>query len=184
VAAVPATLVGLVLLWRLEVESLVWLLHHFPPPRPMFCNDFVDDDRALLPYWYPPVPDVDRLGHWAWADRRDNVLLVVATGVPKPSRLGALASGPQQCMVRVGDDREDRFVTLRRTRDALVVVLPDGSLGQFGLTPGLAEQFDAARRSRRVNNLLWEAGGLLEPGEKAEFDKFLAGYREPEPEGE
>jgi hypothetical protein len=179
-----ATPVALFLLWHLEVAALARLVHLFPPPRPAFRNDLVDDDRTLLPYWCPPMPMRDRRGHWAWADHRDNVLLLVLLGVPETWRGGGLAGGMSKYRVKVGPDDEERHVTLARTKDALVVVLPDGTHREFALGPGLARRFHETHRSTPVENLLREAGELLRPGEKAKFDEFLAGYREPDPKAE
>ena len=182
VAVVPATPVALFLLWHLEIATLVLLWHRFPPPRPMFHNDLVDDERTLLPYWYRPMPVTDRLGHWAWADHRDNLLLVVAFGVPETGRGNALGSNRFEYRVKVGPDHQDRYVTLKRATDALVVALPDGSHRSFVLGPGQAKRFHEARVSSNAKNVLREAGELLDPAEKAKLDKFLSGSREPEPQ--
>jgi hypothetical protein len=180
---VPAIPFLLCLLWRLEIASMVWLMHRFPPSRPIFHNDFVDDDRVLLPFWDEGSCLVDRHGHWAWADYDDNVLLVVATGVPEWSRTNALSSGISSSKVCVGDDRDKRFMTLKRTTDALVVVLPDGSIGRFALASGLAKRYHLTRWLSHVDegSVLREARELLGPDEKTKFAGFLAGYREPKP---
>jgi hypothetical protein len=177
VAVVPVTPVALFLLWHVEIAGLVLLRHRFPPPRPMFCNNLVDDERTLLPYWYPPMPVVDRVGHWAWADHQDNLLLVVVLGVPETARVNALASDSSRSRVKIGADREDRYLTLKRTTDALVVILPDGTSRQFVLGPGLAKQFHQTWMSRPVENVLREVGELLGPTEKSALDKFLAGSK-------
>jgi hypothetical protein len=172
--------VVLALLFPAEVSVLSWILHRVPPPRPMFSNEFVDDERTLLPYWYDPISIVDRFGHWGWADYKDNLLLIVVTGVPETSRWQALSPGTHETTIAIGDDHKGQFMVLQRTRNVLVVILPSGDSGHFALKSGLASQFHQERRSKDVKNVLREAGELLEPAERAEFVKFLAGYTEPQ----
>jgi hypothetical protein len=181
VLSVPASLVGLFILFQMEMAVLGVLLRLCPPPRPMFCNDFVAGGETLLPRWRIPLPVHDSFGHLGWPDLHDNLLLVVANGVPGVSR-ERLDSTSSQCRVQVGDDRGNLFVTLDRTRDTLVVILPDGSVGRFTLAPGRAEQFRTARRAQQIRNVLRQAGELLDPADKQEFDRFLADYREPLPQ--
>ncbi len=173
--------VGLALLFPAEVAVLSWILHVVPTPRPMFCNDFADDERTLLPDWRDPTPIVDRFGHWGWADYEDNLLLIVVTGVPETSRWQALSAGTHESKIAIGDDGKGQFMVLQRTQNTLVVVLPNAESKHFAPKNGLARQFHQLRCSKNVQNVLREAGDLLEPTERAEFTKFLTGYTEPQP---
>lgn len=171
--------IGLALLFPTEVAVFSWILHGVPTPRPMFCNDFAGDERALLPDWRDPTPIVDRFGHWGYADYEDNLLLIVVTGVPKTSRFQDLSPGTHESTIAIGDDSKGQFTVLQRTQNALVVILPSGDSKQFALKSGLARQFHQERCSKNVDNVLREAGELLEPAERAEFTKFLTRYTEP-----
>ena len=102
------------------------------------------------------------------------------TGVPGTARYQAISPGTYESTVAIGDDGNRRFTVLRRTRNALVVVLPSGDTRKFSLESGLAKQFHQERRSKNVANVLREAGELLEGAERTELATFLVGYTEPQ----
>lgn len=181
VGVLVATLVAVYVVFAAEVAIMSWYLHRHPPDRPMFHNRFVQDERALLPFWYPPIPRADRYGHWLWSDFEDNALVVVVTGIPRTSRYGSIDAGQDAIRFRVGDDAGDRFVTIERTENVLIVILPDGKVGRFSLSQGLARSF--FERASRVasENFLREACDLLDASEKQKCDAFLATYSEPIP---
>ena len=179
---------ALMVLFRLEIAALSLPLHRFPPPRPMFCEKFGEDEQQLLPSWHPSCEDADRYGNWAWVDKQDNVLLIVVTGEPRGARKNALQTGLFKCRVKVGADYEERFVTLPRMKDTLVVVLPDGSLHRFpnrGVLPIRKFQFWLYANNRGVEPSALELAGIgLEPAERAKFDRFLARCQGREPRGD
>jgi hypothetical protein len=188
VLAVPGSLVGLYLLWLTEIEAIGWAMHRYPPPRPMFCNDFVSDERTLLPYWYGPETLSDTYGHWAWCDYGDNALVVIATGVPAELQDGfycmsmssGIQPGTRESVIHLRADPDKGLITLPRTRDVLVIVLPDGKMQQFPLPPGEAKRFHKARPSQlKKQNLLREATALLAPPDRASCEVFLRDYTEP-----
>ncbi len=107
--------------------------------------------------------------------------MVVVTGIPRTSRYGSIDAGQDAIRFRVGDDAGDRFVTIERTENVLIVILPDGKVGRFSLSQGLARSF--FERASRVasENFLREACDLLDASEKQKCDAFLATYSEPIP---
>lgn len=152
-------------------------------PRPMFHNFYAyhPDGRPPWPRWWMNPPLVDEYGHWGWADYDDNVLVIVATGVPSMSRFGAMRSGQKLSEFRVGDDREDQFVSVGRTTNQLVVILPDGSVGRFTLSDGDAHRYYEQRESAVVENVLQEAAELLSETERLKYLGFREGYKAPMP---
>ncbi len=187
--AIFAAPVALYLLLSVEFKVISLVLLCMPPPRPMFCNNFVYDDRAPLPYWRHSTAIADRFGHWGWADYEDNLLLIVVTGVPATGVSGTtfwevhttIPEGMHESTITIGDGPNERSTVLQRTQNALVVILPNGDSGHFALNSGLARQFHEERRYKDVENVLREAGELLEHAEKMKFVKFLAGNTEPQP---
>ena len=182
VAVLLGTALGLAVLFYVEGGLLVIYYMRHPPPRPMFHNHFGGHERALLPFWHGPWHTVDSLGHWAWADYGDNVLAIVATGVAEKGRSGALLASQHESRFKVGDNFADNYITIKRTKDALVVILPDGKWKPFALTPGAAESFDKESRLSGTRNLLRKAGELLDQQQRTAFDEFLTHYSEPMPQ--
>jgi hypothetical protein len=157
------------------------------PPRPMFCDGYAAGGFGLVPYWIPNTPLRDAHGHWLWVDKGDNVLAIHATGTADSGRSHAMTGGRTQARIRLGsawdDVRDNQYVTVPRVRDALVVVLPDGRWTAFDLDRGQAERFYRAGIEEEVPDLLRGAGSLLDEGEKARFEEFLAGYEPPQAGG-
>lgn len=179
----PAVLVCLLAIFAVQFHGTVYILHLRPPPRPMFHNHFVDDDRVLLPYWREDSPIMDGFGNLCFADHEDNLLVVILSRVPYAGSWGWLTTvGLYETRFQFHDEPGGRTVTVPRTKDTLIVVLPSGEQQQFGLDPTLARQFHLDRYpSNNVKNVLREAGELLASEERQAFDAFIADYREPEP---
>jgi hypothetical protein len=152
-------------------------------PRPMFCNNRVANDRSVFPRWEPDSPCHDEHGHVAWADFKDNVLVIQATGKAELSGPPAYQFGRQSSRFGLGGDRRDfaniQYVTIPRMRDTLVVILPDGQWERFPLGPDLAREFHWKCAGEWPPNLLRDAGTLLSEEDQVRFDAFLAGYKEP-----
>lgn len=180
VAVIVFTLPGLCMLFTMETRVLQLYRMRFPPPRPMFHNRSTPDERTLLPFWQTPRHLVDNFGHWSWADWDDNLLVIVATGSLQGGRFGALRTGRHEAQVKVGDDRSDRYVTVKRGRDQLVVILPQGQMQTFALRAGAARTWEQDYE-RRPPNLLRGAADLLVPGQEQTWEQFVATYKEPAP---
>jgi hypothetical protein len=139
----------------------------------------------LAYYWIPNTPIADSHGHWAWVDGEDNLLVVQATGTAERGRSHAMVGGRTMARFRLGsawdDERDNQYVTIPRTRDALIVILPDGRWQPFPLGPGQAAGFFRGQldRDEPSADLLRDAGALLDEGGKAEFESLLKEYVPP-----
>jgi hypothetical protein len=165
------------------------------PPRPMFHDSYAPVGMGLIYAWIPNTGLADKHGHWTWADETDNLLVVQATGTADNGRSFAMDGGWRSASFRLGsawdDKRDNQYVTIPRTQNALVVILPDGRWQQFPLRCGQAAAFreSAAFRQSQVGrdnrsvNILQDAGALLDAGGKDDFEAFLKGYVPPEPVG-
>lgn len=179
VAVVLATPLMVYALFGMVVAIMTAYLYRYPPARPMFRNMFIQHERVLLPIWYVPVPRSDAYGHVLWADFEDNVLVVVVPGVPERGRYGHIKAGHDSTRFYVEDGAKDKYVTIERTKDALIIILPDGEVGRFTLGTGLAEPFYNGRDRKSSENLLRQACEVLDAAEKQRCEAFLAAYHEP-----
>jgi hypothetical protein len=113
------------------------------------------------------------------------LLVVQATGTAERGRSHAMVGGRTMARFRLGsawdDERDNQYVTIPRTRDALIVILPDGRWQPFPLGPGQAAGFFRGQldRDEPSADLLRDAGALLDEGGKAEFESLLKEYVPP-----
>jgi len=143
--------------------------------------------HGLVSYWIRNTPLADRHGQWAWVDGADNLIVVQATGTAERGRSHAMIGGQSAARFRLGsawdDARDHQYVTIPRTTNALIVILPDGRWQPFPLRPDQAAGFFRVQleRDEPSADLLQDAGALLEENGKIEFKLFLKGYVPPEP---
>lgn len=108
----------------------------------MFHDSYAAGGHGLVYYWIPNTPIADKRGQWAWVDRADNLLVIHATGTAVRDRSQAMVGGQEAARVRLGSaweyERDNQYVTIPRTQNALVVILPDGRWQQFPLQRGQA----------------------------------------------
>ena len=131
------------------------------PPRPMFANEFgVHVERPSVPTWRYCEPLVDQHGVWIWADFADNVLAVHVTGIQDTSRIGPIVPGVQETKFRLGLYPVDRWATLQRTQNELVMLSQSGRFLRFPLPHGAAESF---YRTQSADPTLWKASTALLP---------------------
>jgi hypothetical protein len=108
----------------------------------MFANESRGHvERPSTPTWRFCEPLVDKHGVWIWADYSDNVLAVQVTGILDLNRTGPIVPGVEATKFRLGLYQEDRWATLRRTRDELVLLSPKGELLRFPLAAAAAGGF-------------------------------------------
>jgi hypothetical protein len=121
---------------------------------------------------------------WYCPDIHDNLLVLVATGDPRPGRIGALVTGVKETRFQIGIDQGNSYVAVPKQSNRLVVILPDGRQADFVPPTGLARRFSESEvgLSGHEENFLRRVGKLLESGERHRFDSFVENYREPAPE--
>lgn len=153
------------------------------PPRPMFSDSYAAGGFGIVPMWQPNTPIQDQHGHWLWVDEGGNVIAIQATGTGKLGRSHAMAGGLAFARFRVGDaevdEKNDRYVTVPRTRDALIVILPDGRWRTFPSNGQALPFFRACVEMERLPNLLSEVVTLLDGETKGQFEEFIRGYSPP-----
>lgn len=157
----------------LQAEILIARLYSSPPPRPLFHNQFVGDERVLLPYWRRDPPLSDNRGNLMFADDADNMLAIVIKG----SRNGCSSTravSNDELQVEVVDEATTRWVSVRRDQNSLVAVRPNGDVAKFSLAPGAAEVFHREHRSRRLADLLFEVEPLMENDDYRMLNSFVS----------
>ena len=172
--------------------SVGWCSGIIHPRRPMFHHDVGLERRlgyllGLGPYWIPNHSWSDDYGHFLHLDDADNLLVLHATG-GVASGNERIAAGMTETRFRLGDAEADwaesKQVTTPRTRDALVVILPDGRWLQFPLRSAQAVTFFKRAVGGAFGeepDLLAESSSLLAEEAKMEFDEFVKGYVRPAP---
>jgi hypothetical protein len=156
------------------------------PPRPMFHEAYAAGGFGLLPTWQPNPMFADERGQWLYFDEGDNLIVVQATGTGERGRSKPMTGGTRAARFRLGsawDDVEDsQYVRVPRTRDKLVVILPDGRWETFPIGPGRATQVyrDEVGRDNPNTDLIKAVGSILGGAEKARFEGFLKQYKPPE----
>lgn len=155
------------------------------PPRPMFHDSYAAGGFGLVPYWIPNTPLRDTHGQWLWLDMEFNVLVIQATGTAETGRSHAMVAGRERARFRLGRawdvEHDNQYVTIPKTRDSLIVILPPGKWLAFGLRRGQAEQYFRKAIREELPDLLLGVGSLLGQEEKARFDELLAEYARPLP---
>jgi len=155
-----------------ETRILVARWHANPPPRPVFCNYFVEDERVLLPYWGRAERISDERGNLMCADHEDNLLAIVINGA-SGGRTSMQRTSIDEYQFRVVDGSSERWVGVHRTRDALVVVRSDGAVASFPLTVNVAKAFHEERRRSKIKDLLLDVGVLLDAADLLKLNSFV-----------
>ena len=174
VLGLPIIFVAFWLLILMEIGAIEMALYRWPPPRPMFANQFRGSESGLTPNWYLHWPDRDFKDNWAWFDFADNVILIYARGERDNDLTPWLTMGHKQCDLHLDDNDNGPVAVIPRTRDTLIVVLPSGALRNFPLRPGEAEPCYERVRKQRDFKWLSAAGELLEPKDQPALEAFLA----------
>ena len=157
------------------------------PPRPMFHESYAPGGLGWIPTWGRNGPLRDNRGQWLWVDSGDNLLVVHATGTAERGRSHPIIGGTQAARIRLGsawaDEPELRYVRITRTRDRLVVILPDGRSRAFPIGPGQASAFfkHETQRESPSFDLVEAVGSVLDRESRAPLVEFLSGYAAPDP---
>ncbi len=163
---------GLVVLLSLVVTAYSYLLFDAPRPRPMFHNNFIFESH-ILQYWSPSDPVFGAPGQVAWADHRDNQLIVILTGEGDNSPSPLAKFGLFQSTIQINSQNSKEYV-INKAYDSLLVIRADGQENRFPLGKGLAKEYrDKYGYSDDKEDLLQAAGELLTPEEKKRFDQFI-----------
>jgi hypothetical protein len=153
----------------------------------MFHETYAAGGHGFVPYWLPNTAWAYSHGNWFWVDTADNLLVVHATGTTERGRSHAMVGGQKAARFRLGSawdvERDNQHVTIPRTTDALVLILPDVRWRRFPLRSGQAAGFmrSELHQDQPSANLLPNAGALLDANGLIEFEAFLNGYTPPEP---
>jgi hypothetical protein len=174
VLGLPIIFVAFWLLILMEIGAIEMALYRWPPPRPMFANQFRGSETASTPSWRMHRPDRDFTDSWAWCDFADNVILIYARGERDNDSTPWLTEGRKQCDLHLDDEDNGPVVAIARTHDTLIVVLPSGATRNFPMRPGEAEPCYERTRKRRDFKWLTAAGELLEPNDQAALEELLA----------
>jgi hypothetical protein len=154
------------------------------PPRPMFHEAYGAGGFGFIPTWQPNPAFFDHHGQGLYFDAGDNLIVFQATGVPQRSRSRPMIGGRRAARFRLGsaDDKpDDHYVTIPRTRDRLIVILPDGRWEAHPIGSGKARQVHIVEISRDqpTPDLLESVVSVLDGHEKALVEEFLKGYTPP-----
>ena len=131
-----------------------------------------------MPTWRFCEPLVDKHGVWIWGDFADNVLAVQVTGILDLNRTGPIVPGVEGTKFRLGLYQEDRWATLQRTRNELVLLSPKGEFLRFPLEAAAAEAFyrDVSAEMVQSNapiDLMERARQLLSNEQRVQLQAFL-----------
>ena len=158
--------------FALTVSFLIAELNSNPPQRPMFHNYFGEHERALLPYWHQDWAMCDDFGTLMWADHTDNLIVAVIDGADAGSWSGPV-TGLTESEFQIGDGSTSGTVTIGRVTNSLLVIAPDGSVGEFRLKSDVVQDFHEQRRSKKVTYLLNDVLNILTPESSKEFVDWL-----------
>jgi hypothetical protein len=148
---------------------LTFLLYYRFYHHPMFHEWMNTGDG--MPRWFPIDPIIDSHGNFGYPDFDLNLLVIVATDDPtQRTFLTPWSSTSTQATLL---PNTPYATTIYSMRDALLIIAPDKSTGQFDLEPQLALSWTKALHGR----LTFEEGDLIEEVAKlykgADRDKMI-----------
>jgi hypothetical protein len=150
------------------------------PARPMFHNTYAagPDGRPPWRIWQMCPVVADDAGNWMWADFPDNTAAIVVTGDLTQARTGPIVTGISETKFKVGADESDKYVTVGKDSNRLLIISPSGEVKRIALRVGLAREIyqhcsDTAHHERHFE-MFSEVAKSLDGQERQELDAILA----------
>lgn len=165
--------IATVLTTYITFDLIIALCYAYPPPRPLFRNILIGDDRVLLPVWAHESHHIDSQNTIALVDHGENLIVMIRPNGATPKKLPEVQCSFDTVRVNyIGSTPSSWLVT--RQCNLLVIVSYQLDPLEFRLAAGAAKRLESDFYDDPSISLLSTAAKYVEPADRAKFLELAA----------